>query len=264
MKIIKCVLIDDEPRNLELLSYYINKYCPNLSIVDQFSERHKAEAFFNDDGNDQQIDILFLDLILDNGTGFDLMDNIDYSDMHIVICTAHDEFAMKAIQYEVVDYMLKPIEIQDLKQTLEKINERIQKKEKFLFDANSVSKFANTPLRIIRPVVIKNKKMIELVPAKEIVFIESSTGDGKKSALVMRDESVKHCSMMLNKMESILDTTIFFRLNRSYIVNLHEISKIERGVNYVCVMSNGFKLPVPRARYRTLLNEIEGLFGLSI
>ena len=123
MKIIKCVLIDDEPRNLELLSYYINKYCPNLSIVDQFSERHKAEAFFNDDGNDQQINILFLDLILDNGTGFDLLDNIDYSDMHIVICTAHDEFAIKAIQYEVVDYMLKPIEIQDLKQTLEKINE---------------------------------------------------------------------------------------------------------------------------------------------
>ena len=215
MKIIKCVLIDDEPRNLELLSYYINKYCPNLSIVDQFSERHKAEAFFNDNGNDQQIDILFLDLILDNGTGFDLLDNIDYSDMHIVICTAHDEFAMKAIQYEVVDYMLKPIEIQDLKQTLEKINERIQKKEKFLFDANSVSKFANTPLRINTPVVIKNKKMIELVPAKEIIFIESSTGDGKKSALVMRDESVKHCSMMLNKMESILDSTIFFRLNRS-------------------------------------------------
>jgi len=80
-------------------------------------------AFFNDDGNDQQINILFLDLILDNGTGFDLLDNIDYSDMHIVICTAHDEFAIKAIQYEVVDYMLKPIEIQDLKQTLEKINE---------------------------------------------------------------------------------------------------------------------------------------------
>ena len=63
-------------------------------------------------------------MILDQGTGFDLLDQIDYTHLHIIICTAHDEFALKAIQNEVVDYLLKPIEIQDLQQTIVKIKNK--------------------------------------------------------------------------------------------------------------------------------------------
>ncbi|GIR82239.1 MAG: hypothetical protein CM15mP83_9650 [Flavobacteriaceae bacterium] len=64
---------------------------------------------------------------MDESTGFDILDNIDYSDIHIVICTAHDEFALKAIQYKVVDYLMKPIEIQDLQNTIDKIRKRQEK-----------------------------------------------------------------------------------------------------------------------------------------
>ena len=67
-------------------------------------------------------------MILDQGTGFDLLDQIDYAHLHITICTAHDEFALKAIQYEVVDYLLKPIEIQDLQQTIVKIKNKQNKR----------------------------------------------------------------------------------------------------------------------------------------
>ena len=80
----------------------------------------------------------------------------------------------------------------------------------------------------------------------------------------MRDESMKPCSLLLNKIEGILDSNIFYRLNRSHIVNLREISKIERGMSFVCVMSNGFKLPLPRDKYKNLLSQIEKLFGTSI
>ena len=100
--------------------------------------------------------------------------------------------------------------------------------------------------------------------SKDIVFIEASYSDGGESAVVMRDESVKPCSLVLSKIEGILDPNIFYRLNRSHIVNLREISKIERCINYVCVMSNGFKLPLPRDKYKSLLMQIEKLFGMSI
>ena len=73
-------------------------------------------------------------MILDEVTGFDILDNIDYSDIHIVICTAHDEFALKAFQYEVVDYLMKPIEIQDLQNTNDKIIEKDKKNEKPTYD----------------------------------------------------------------------------------------------------------------------------------
>ena len=129
MKKLKCVLIDDEPRNLELLSYHIGKYCTDLHIEAAFSKRADAEDYLKDENKSSAINILFLDLILDEGTGFDLLDQIDYAHLNIVICTAHDEFAFKAIQYEVVDYLLKPIEIQDLQNTIEKIKSK-HKQEK--------------------------------------------------------------------------------------------------------------------------------------
>ena len=257
-------MIDDEPRNLELLTYYIEKYCPDLQIDAAFSERSKAEVYLKDKDNRSAVDILFLDLILDEGTGFDLLDQMDYADIHIVICTAHDEFALKAIQYEVVDYLLKPIEIQDLQQTIDKIKDKLKHDEKQVYDAEALSKFSNNGYGLDKPVIIKNKNAIELVSSKDIVFIEASYSEGSKSAVVMRDESVKPCSLVLNKIEGILDSNIFYRLNRSHIVNLREISKIERGMSFVCVMSNGFKLPLPRDKYKNLLSQIEKLFGTSI
>ena len=257
-------MIDDEPRNLELLTYYIEKYCTDLHVEAAFSERDEAENYLKDENNRSAVDILFLDLILDKGTGFDLLDQIDYSNLHIVICTAHDEFALKAIQYEVVDYLLKPIEIQDLQQTIEKIKSKHKKDKKPLYDAEAISKFSANSYELDKPVVIKNKNAIELVSSKDIVFFEASYSEGSKSSVVMRDESVKPCSLVLSKIETILDPNIFYRLNRSHIVNIREISKIERGINYVCVMSNGFKLPLPRDRYKNLLSQIEKMFGMSI
>ena len=257
-------MIDDEPRNLELLTYYIEKYCADLQIEAAFSKRVEAEKYLKDENNRSAVDILFLDLILDEGTGFDLLDQIDFAHLHIVICTAHDEFALKAIQYEVVDYLLKPIEIQDLQNTIEKIKSKHKQEEKSLFDAEAISKFSTNGFELDKPVIIKNKNAIELVLSKGIVFIEASCSEGSKSAVIMLDKSVKPCSLVLSKIESILDSNIFYRLSRSHIVNVREISKIERSMNYVCVMSNGFKLPLPRDKNKNLLMQIEKLFGMSI
>ena len=257
-------MIDDEPRNLELLTYYIEKYCADLQIEAAFSKRVEAEKYLKDENNRSAVDILFLDLILDEGTGFDLLDQIDFAHLHIVICTAHDEFALKAIQYEVVDYLLMPIEIQDLQNTIEKIKSKHKQEEKSLFDAEAISKFSTNGFELDKPVIIKNKNAIELVLSKGIVFIEASCSEGSKSAVIMLDKSVKPCSLVLSKIENILDSNIFYRLSRSHIVNVREISKIECSMNYVCVMSNGFKLPLPRDKNKNLLMQIEKLFGMSI
>ena len=72
-------------------------------------------------------DILFLDIVLDVGSGFDILEDIDYEDIRVVMCSAHDEFALKAIRYQVTDYLLKPLEIQDLISTVEKIQKKIKK-----------------------------------------------------------------------------------------------------------------------------------------
>ena len=88
MKNLKCILVDDEPRNLDLLTSYIEKYCTHTDIVGAFSEKKAALEYLEDQANLSELDIIFLDMVLDEGTGFDILDHIDYSDIHIVICTA--------------------------------------------------------------------------------------------------------------------------------------------------------------------------------
>ena len=260
MKKLKCVIVDDEPRNVELLSYCINKYCPELEVEAEFSKRSLAEAYFED----ETTDVLFLDIVLDDGSGFDLLDNIDHTGMHVVMCTAHDEFALKAIQYEVVDYLLKPIEIQDMKDTIVKIQERTLKHEHSVFEAQAIGRFANINYTLNQSIPVKYNREIEFIPVKDIIFIETVYEDGAMSALVLRDESVKRTTQSLVKIERILDPDVFYRLNRSFIINIREIVKIERRGTYVCVMSNGFSLGVPRGKHKKLLQEIQRIFGMSL
>lgn len=180
------------------------------------------------------------------------------------MCTAHDEFALKAIQYEVVDYLLKPIKIQDLKDTISKIKERVSKSEQSIFEAQVIGRFANNNYTLNQSIPVRHKKEIEFVPVKDIVFIETIYEDGVSTGVVMRDESVRHSSQPLTKIQRILDPDVFYKLNRSFIINIREIARIERLGTYTCIMSNGFRLGIPRGKYKKLLIEIERIFGMSI
>ena len=115
------VIVDDEARNIALLSYCLEKYCPEISLVASFTKKTKAISHLRNN----KPDILFLNIVLDAGSGFDILDAIDYDEIHVVMCSAHDEFALKAIRYQVTYYLLKPLEIQDLISTVEKKYKRV-------------------------------------------------------------------------------------------------------------------------------------------
>ena len=99
------VIVDDEARNIALLSHCLEKYCPEISLVASFTKKTKAISHLRNN----KPDILFLNIVLDAGSGFDILDAIDYDEIHVVMCSAHDEFALKAIRYQVTDYLLKPL-----------------------------------------------------------------------------------------------------------------------------------------------------------
>ena len=132
----------------------------------------------------------------------------------------------QAIQYEVVDYLLKPVEIQDLQDTVLKIKDRVSKHEQSIFEAKAIGRFANNNYTLHQSIPVRHKKEIEFVPVKDIVFIESIYEESAKSAIMMRDETIKHSSQALNKIERILDPDVFYKLNRSFIINIREIARI--------------------------------------
>jgi two-component system LytT family response regulator len=110
-------------------------------------------------------DILFLDIVLDSGSGFDILEEIDHEDIRVVMCSAHDEFALKAIRYQVTDYLLKPLEIQDLISTVEKIEKRIAKyKKRQVYDSSHFTSFNNAMPILINVLLFRKNRVLILFP----------------------------------------------------------------------------------------------------
>ena len=90
---LNAVIVDDEVRNIALLSHCLEKYCPQVSLVASFTKKKKAISHLRNN----KPDILFLDIVLDSGSGFDILEEIDHEDIRVVMCSTHDVFALKAI-----------------------------------------------------------------------------------------------------------------------------------------------------------------------
>lgn len=250
-------LVDDEPKNLEILAYYITTYCPQLDVVAQLSTRKSAISYLK--ANPPQI--LFLDIVLDEGSGFDVLDAFDYSQTQVVFCTAHDEYALKAFRYQAHDYQLKPIEIKDLIKTAESVIKKINNNTYLSLEGVSSLK---TNLRTNDPkthrVKIVQKAKVDFVKADEIVFCQ--TLPGSKSEFHMVDGDPIYSNQSLVELNTILNKSIFFKISRSYIINLNHLSEVDKNISYSCVMSNHARLPLTRSKYKELLLKIDDVFSM--
>lgn len=258
------VIIDDEARNIALLSYYLEKYCPNIKLVASFSKKGKAVEHLISN----KPDILFLDIVLDQGSGFDILDEVGHDDMQVVMCTAHDEFALRAIRYQVVDYLLKPIEIQDLIATVEKVVNKLQNTNvKQVFDAQILSQFNGNSPKILQRFATSDRFSIDLIAVDDIICIETHKGKDKtevvlkshnKNEFILANVSIQEAEKKLKPSKT------FFRVSRSTLVCITAIKSILRNVQYTIVMSNEKKIFISRKGYKALLEFIEKTFETKV
>jgi len=106
-ELITSIIIEDEKNNADLLAHFVKKYCPIIDLVAVSLTKKEAIAAIET----HQPQLLFLDIVLDEGTAFELLEDVDTAQMQIIFITAFDEFALKAFRYNAVDYILKPIQI---------------------------------------------------------------------------------------------------------------------------------------------------------
>lgn len=262
--LLTAVIVDDEARNIALLSYYIEKYCPKIKLVASFSKKKKAVQYLSAN----HPDILFLDIVLDQGSGFDILDEINYDDIHVVMCTAHDEFALRAIRYQVVDYLLKPIEIQDLIATVDTIDKKHRAiSGKQVYDAELFSQLNTKRDSIPKQLTVSDRFSIDFVSVDEIICIE--THKGKDKVEVVLNSHDKDEFLLLNlpiqEIEKRLQNTKkFFRVSRSCVVCVSAIRSILRNVQYTIVLTNGKRIYISRNGYRSLVEFIEKTYETEV
>ena len=260
---ITAVIIDDEARNIALFSYYLEKYCPNVSLEACFTHKAKAINYLRS----KKPDVLFLDIVLDNGSGFDILDEVGFNDMHVVLCTAHDEFALRAIRYQVVDYLLKPLEIQELISTVNLIEKKLEiKNNKQIFDASLFSQFAQSRVTSQQRFPIQNKGSIEFVLVEDIFSIESHKGTEKVEMTLRHHKKGEYTliNQTLAQMENKLPNSVFHRVSRTCFVNVMAIESINRNTQYFCTLLNGHRFVIPRNGYKGLLRFMEKIYETTI
>ena len=212
-------------------------------------------------------DILFLNIVLDAGSGFDILDAIDYDEIHVVMCSAHGEFALKAIRYQVTDYLLKPLEIQDLISTVEKIQKRIKKhKERQVYNSSHYRSLNGSLAATNHRIAISEKSSVDFVSVDEIMCVETHKGTHKSEIVLKHHAKREH--IVVNKplleMEKKLPENIFFRVSLTSIVNITAKRTIHRNVQYTLTLTNGYRIQIPRTGYKLLISFMEKIYETII
>ena len=238
----KCVIIDDEADARFLLSNIIHKnFKDQVEIV--------AEADNIADGinviKKHQPEVVFLDIRMREGTGFDLLEKIEDKNFEVVFVTAFDHYAIKAIQFSAFGYLMKPIKIKELKHVVETLNVH------FASQKESVSKRLKVLIenygddRKIKKLVIPNMEGFKVVAIEDIIRLE---GDRNYTNFVVSENKKITSTKTLGEYETLLVDFGFFRIHQSTIVNLRHVKGYVKGDGGSVEMTDGKQLQVSRHR----------------
>jgi two-component system LytT family response regulator len=244
---ISCILIDDEISALKGLAYELNNFEDEIEIKAQFSSAANAICFLK--SND--IDLVFLDIEMPEMNGLTFLDYFPNRNFLVVFTTAYSKYAINAIKLDALDYLLKPVDIDDLSQTIKKVEKSLSKKkqEDFLEIAmDRLNKSESSPKRI----KISFDGKIHFLNPEDILFCE---GEGNYCTVHLDSGKKMLLSQKLKQLESILPKYVFYRIHNSYIVNLQKVTAYHKHEGYV-ELTNNKTIPVSRHKRGEILDKL--------
>ena len=239
----KCIIIDDEKHCIKTLAGQLEKNFPDVKVMATCDDSQKAYDLILH----HRPDFIFLDIEKPYLNGFDLLAKFEQLFFEVIFTTAYDSYAIKAIKYSALDYLLKPISREDLEAAIRKIKSK----------QNSISK-----TQVQMATAMHNKTLPDTIalPTNEgltftaISDIAYCTADGSYSRMFMTDKTDILLSKSLGDVEDLLSDYHFFRIHHSTLINLRQVKQYIRGEGGEVVMSNGNCLQVARTRKTDFLN----------
>lgn len=239
---INCILVDDEIASLKNLERKINQFFPNLTILEKFQKPEDAILYLNTN----EVCLVFLDIQMPRINGFEVLTTVTNVDFKVIFVTAYNEYALEALKKSAIDYILKPIDDDDLKVAIQKTiklideeNESTHNKELLELLQESISNQ--------KKLLVPNEKGFSVIDQNDILYLEGYDGYTK---INIDPERQIISSYGLGKYEQKLNAN-FFKTHKSYIVNLNKIIEFEKE-GYV-VLSNNVRIPISKKSKNELL-----------
>jgi two-component system LytT family response regulator len=244
---IRCIIVDDELKSRESLKILIEDFCQGVTVLALC--QNIAEALKSIE--EIKPDLVFLDIQLQRETGFDLLSKYKHVDFEVIFTTAHSEYAIRAFKFSAIDYLLKPIDIEELKSAIVKVEKRKD---------NTISERLQQLLTNLRSSTVENYKLalptaegLVFVKTDEILYCEASSN---YTEIIMSDNRKYLVSRTLKEYDEMLGEQNFFRIHHSYLINLNEVKKYVRGEGGYVIMNNDKSLDVSKRKKDGFLSRI--------
>lgn len=244
------VLIDDEQANIENLRALLTRHCPQVTVMAGIRTLEEARVLIEQ----HRPDLLFLDIQMGDSTVFELLQNLTFTDFEVIFVTAYDHYGIQAVKYAALDYLLKPVDIQELKAAVAKVEKKIAAQARtsqlqFLLE-NHTGLF---PKKIALPM----HQEIRYVPVQDIIYCEA---DNTYTSFYLQQEVHLLVSRPLKEYADLLKPHGFIRTHQSYLVNPRFVKSWLKEDGGVLLLSTGKKIPVSKPNREAVKRELNPLF----
>jgi two-component system, LytTR family, response regulator len=241
------IIVDDEKHCREVMEHLLHKHCSDVKILANCSNGNEALVALEKESPD----ILFLDIEMPGMNGFELLEKFNHPNFEIVFTTAYNEYAIKAIKHSALDYLLKPVDKDELIQTVQRAKEHKTLRASQRVD--SLLEMLNIKKKSKRFAVPTMEGLI-MVDSENILYCES---DSAYCKIYFINNKSLVISKTLKEVEEVLQGTDFCRIHHSYLINMKCVQSYIRGEGGEVVLNNGLHLPVSRTRKQDFLSLLE-------
>lgn len=234
---IKAIIVDDETRGRLALRNKIKEHCPTIEVVGEAANGMEAITMINQ----MNPTLVFLDIEMPRMSGFEMLEKLQGKDFYLIFTTAYNQYAIKAIRYAAFDYLLKPVDIEELKSAVNKVELNIHQKLKAQIDL--LRENLLLPEKKMKRLAVSTLEGILFIDINNITYLEASSN---YTLIYLGDKTKITASKTLRDFGELLPSDIFHRVHNSYIVNLNYIKKYIRGDGGLIELTDGGLIEVSR------------------
>lgn len=250
---VKAVIIEDEKKSRSALEGLLSRYCTNVIIMGEAEGVHTGIALIRQ----HQPDVVFLDIQMRDGSGFRLLEEVGEINFEIIFTTAFDEYAIKAIKYSALDYLLKPIVPQELIDAVKKVEERkIAKSSSQSKNIDVLLDNLKATSRESHKIILSTSEKIHVIKVDDIIRCES---DNYYTTFFFTDGKKLLVSKTLKENENLIKDQTFIRPHKSHLINTKYIKGYMKSDGGYIVMIDDSKIPVSRRKKETIIEIINNL-----
>ncbi|WP_080057301.1 LytR/AlgR family response regulator transcription factor [Spirosoma aerolatum] len=241
------LLIDDEKHCRDVLTLLLKRYCPSVQILAGCANGQEGLAAIES----MHPDLIFLDIEMPGMSGFEMLEACKYNGFRVIFTTAFNEYAIKAIRHNALDYILKPVDKDELIRAVNKAEQ-----EQSTQAPTNIEQFLGylQSQRVGDRIALPTMEGLQIIHSEEIYYCES---DGGYTRFALKNGQIILISKTLKEVEDVLETKGFCRVHHSYLINLRYVQRYIRGDGGEVVMANNKALPVSRNKKQEFLSLLE-------